>query len=131
MPGENVVDLMLISLPTWRRLTYAGDSVKQATEYVIYQNRLYTILEEDRCPITLLLKHILTSEIAFFFFIKTCLTTNYIPCMFIRKLLDGLAAIMFLFKGNFGTFRSVWKAHTGYYKALKNLKPKRELVKDT
>jgi len=46
-----------------------------------------------------------------------------------RKLLDGLAAVMFLLKGNFGAFISVFKAHMDYYKALPELKVKRELVK--
>jgi GT2 family glycosyltransferase len=49
--------------------------------------------------------------------------------MFIRKLLDGLAAIMFLMRGNFGSFRSVWRAHVDYYKNLNELKVKRKMVK--
>jgi GT2 family glycosyltransferase len=49
--------------------------------------------------------------------------------MFIRKLLDGLAAIMFLIKGNFSSFKSVWKAHIDYYKNLSDLKVKRKMVK--
>ena len=49
--------------------------------------------------------------------------------LFIKKLLDGLAAIMFFLKGNFGSFRSVWKAHIDYYKNIKELKVKRKMVK--
>ncbi|MEI8224949.1 MAG: glycosyltransferase family 2 protein [Bacteroidota bacterium] len=49
--------------------------------------------------------------------------------MFIRKLLDGLSAIRFLLKGNFGSFMSVWKAHIDYYKNVSDLKEKRKMVK--
>jgi GT2 family glycosyltransferase len=49
--------------------------------------------------------------------------------LFIRKLLDGLAAIVFLLKGNFGNFKSVWNAHINYYKNMSNLRIKRKMVK--
>ena len=49
--------------------------------------------------------------------------------LFERKLLDGLAAVMFLLKGNFGSFRSVWKAHIDYYKNMSELRAKRKIVK--
>jgi GT2 family glycosyltransferase len=49
--------------------------------------------------------------------------------LFIRKLLDGVAAIMFLLKGEVESFRSVWKAHMAYYKNIDQLKTKREMVK--
>ncbi|HUX59626.1 MAG TPA: glycosyltransferase family 2 protein [Bacteroidales bacterium] len=49
--------------------------------------------------------------------------------LFKRKILDGLAAIMFLSKVNFGSFRSVWKAHIDYYKAINKLRVKRKIVK--
>lgn len=54
---------------------------------------------------------------------------NFRIVLFIRKLLDGVAALMFLFKGQFGSFRSVWKAHLAYYKSSAQLKVKREIVK--
>lgn len=54
---------------------------------------------------------------------------NFRRVLFIRKLLDGVAAIMFLAKGRFGSFRSVWKAHMDYYKNIALLKVKREAVK--
>ncbi len=54
--------------------------------------------------------------------------------MFIRKILDGVAAIMFIIKGRTGNAKAVWKAHMDYYKNIKSLKVKREsvsnLVKD-
>ena len=49
--------------------------------------------------------------------------------LFIRKLLDGLAAIYFLMKGSFRSVRSVWKAHMDYYKAKNGLREKRKAVK--
>ncbi len=50
--------------------------------------------------------------------------------MFKRMLLDGLAALSFLLKGNAAYFRSVWKAHISYYRSIKELKIKRAAVKE-
>jgi GT2 family glycosyltransferase len=49
--------------------------------------------------------------------------------LFIRKLLDGLAAIYFLMKGSFRSVRAVWKAHMDYYKVIDELREKRKIVK--
>jgi GT2 family glycosyltransferase len=49
--------------------------------------------------------------------------------MFIRKLLDGVAAIRFLVSGKFKNTAMVWRAHMDYYKSIKTLKMKREIVK--
>jgi GT2 family glycosyltransferase len=49
--------------------------------------------------------------------------------LFIRRLLDGLAAVYFLMKGSFKSVRAVWKAHMDYYKAINELKEKRKIVK--
>jgi GT2 family glycosyltransferase len=49
--------------------------------------------------------------------------------LFIRKFLDGLAAIRFLLIGNPRNVISVWKAHVDYYKNINELKLKREMVK--
>jgi GT2 family glycosyltransferase len=46
--------------------------------------------------------------------------------LFIRKLLDGLAGLLFIFSGKFANSLSVWKAHMDYYKAVSALKKKRE-----
>jgi len=54
---------------------------------------------------------------------------NFHLKLFIRKILDGIAALMFLLKGQSGSFRSVWKAHVDYYKNIDQLKRKRKLVK--
>jgi GT2 family glycosyltransferase len=48
--------------------------------------------------------------------------------LFIRRLMDGLAAAYFLVKGSFASVRSVWNAHMDYYKSLSELKEKRKQV---
>jgi hypothetical protein len=50
--------------------------------------------------------------------------------LFTRKILDGVAAIMFLLKGQTGSFRSVLKAHIDYYRNFPQLKIKRKMVKN-
>jgi GT2 family glycosyltransferase len=49
--------------------------------------------------------------------------------LFIRKLLDGVAAFFFLISGKFRDVKSVWSAHIDYYKSIRSLKGKREMVK--
>ena len=51
--------------------------------------------------------------------------------LFIRKCIDGLAAMMFLFKADFRCFMAVLRAHLDYYKSIKNLKIKRKMLKET
>jgi GT2 family glycosyltransferase len=49
--------------------------------------------------------------------------------LFIRKVMDGMAFLLFISKGDFAAAGSVWKAHLDYYKKLKLLKEKRKTVK--
>jgi GT2 family glycosyltransferase len=49
--------------------------------------------------------------------------------LFRRKILDGLAALIFLARGNFKYFKSVLDAHISYYRAISALKEKRNVVK--
>lgn len=49
--------------------------------------------------------------------------------LFKRKLLDGLAAIMFLLKGKLGSVNSVFRAHADYRKNITGLNLKRNTVK--
>jgi GT2 family glycosyltransferase len=49
--------------------------------------------------------------------------------LLIRRILDGQAAIFFLFKSSFRSVKAVWKAHMDYYKAIDELKEKRKSVK--
>ena len=51
--------------------------------------------------------------------------------MFIRKILDGIAALFFLIKGQFSSTAAVWKAHRDYYKHHEKLREKRKLIKIT
>jgi GT2 family glycosyltransferase len=55
---------------------------------------------------------------------------NLHSTIIIRRLLDGLAAIMFLISGKPGSFKSVWKAHMDFNKNLDLLKAKRKTVKE-
>lgn len=48
--------------------------------------------------------------------------------LFVRRLLDGLAALMFLFSGRFRNFNAVWKAHIDFYKNIRQLKEKRNSI---
>jgi hypothetical protein len=50
--------------------------------------------------------------------------------IFVRKVLDGVAAIMFIIKGRAGNAKAVWKAHMDYYKNINSLKAKRESVRN-
>lgn len=45
--------------------------------------------------------------------------------LFKRKLLDGVAAMFFLAKGEFRNFLAVWRAHMDYYRHVEQLKEKR------
>jgi GT2 family glycosyltransferase len=49
--------------------------------------------------------------------------------LFIRKLLDGVAAVSFLLSGRLSNIKSLWNAHIDYYRSIKSLKEKRETVK--
>lgn len=55
---------------------------------------------------------------------------NFHRILFMRKILDGFAALVFLFKGQFGSFMSVLKAHITYYRSIDKLKISRKLVKE-
>jgi len=48
--------------------------------------------------------------------------------LFIRRILDGLAAFYFLLQGSFKSVAAVWKAHMDYYKAVDKLREKRKVV---
>jgi GT2 family glycosyltransferase len=47
----------------------------------------------------------------------------------LRKILDGIAAIMFLLKGRPESFTAVRKAHRDFYKSINSLRTKREIIK--
>lgn len=49
--------------------------------------------------------------------------------LFVRKMLDGLAALYFLLQGSLESFKAVWQAHMDYYKGLDVLREKRKWVK--
>ncbi|MCX6333217.1 MAG: glycosyltransferase family 2 protein [Bacteroidia bacterium] len=51
--------------------------------------------------------------------------------MFFRKIMDGIAALFFLIKGDVSSFRAVWKAHADARKNIDKLRQKREIIKAT
>jgi len=51
--------------------------------------------------------------------------------IFLRKILDGVAAVMFLFRGRFSNVKAIWKAHRDFRKNSVILKGKRDLSKET
>jgi GT2 family glycosyltransferase len=51
--------------------------------------------------------------------------------LFLRKILDGISAAMFLLTGKFALTGAVWKAHMDYYRAVPELKIKRNNIKKT
>jgi GT2 family glycosyltransferase len=48
--------------------------------------------------------------------------------LFIRKILDGVAAGVFLFTGKFWKVSAVFRAHMAYYRAIQSLRKKRKEV---
>ncbi len=60
---------------------------------------------------------------------KNLPANKLLKTLFIRRILDGMAAILFISKGNFKAVRSIWKAHIDYYRNLGLLKEKRKQVK--
>ena len=51
------------------------------------------------------------------------------PKLFYRMSLDGLAALLFLFKGEFNQFSAVFNAHMAFYAKLRTFLKKRKAVK--
>lgn len=45
--------------------------------------------------------------------------------LFVRLLLDGVAAVKFLFSGEWSHFRAIYKAHKDFFKSIKHLKQER------
>jgi GT2 family glycosyltransferase len=75
------------------------------------------------------LKTYLNFRNSLFMLYKNLPDDDLIKIIFRRKLLDGLAGILFLLKGKFGSFKSVLKAHRDFYKCDSILVDKREIVK--
>jgi len=75
------------------------------------------------------LKTYLNFRNSLFMLYKNLPDDDLIKIIFRRRLLDGLAGILFLLKGNFGSFKSVLKAHRDFYKCDSILVDKRAAVK--
>ena len=75
------------------------------------------------------LKTYLNFRNSLFLLYKNLPENNLHQILFVRRLLDGLAAVFFLLKGSFKSVKAVWKAHMDYYKASAKLRDKRESVR--
>jgi GT2 family glycosyltransferase len=64
-----------------------------------------------------------------FLLYKNLPDNRLVRILFIRRILDALAAIYFLLQGNFRSAGAVWQAHIDYYKAIDNLRRKRSDIK--
>jgi GT2 family glycosyltransferase len=51
--------------------------------------------------------------------------------LLIRKILDGIAGVVFLLSGKPANMKAVWNAHMDYYKSIKSLRKKRERIMRT
>ena len=76
------------------------------------------------------LKTYLNFRNSLFLLYKNLPDKKFNTILFIRKLLDGMAAIFFLSKGSLKSVKAVWNAHMDYYKAMPELKKIRERVKE-
>jgi len=56
--------------------------------------------------------------------------SNLKKTLFVRRILDGIAALFFLLKGQLRSVSSVWKAHIDFYRKLDRLRGKRKIVRD-
>jgi GT2 family glycosyltransferase len=75
------------------------------------------------------LKTYLNFRNSLFLLYKNLPDNKLFTVLFIRRILDGVAAIFFLMKGSLRSVSAVWKAHIDYYKAINKLKEKRKSVK--
>ncbi len=62
---------------------------------------------------------------------KNLPTNKLYPIIFIRMILDGVAAFQFLLKGEFSNFGAVFKAHISFYRSIKLFRKKRKIVQQT
>jgi GT2 family glycosyltransferase len=105
------------------RFSKAGYRVSYIPDSVIYH------VGGGALPYTSPFKTYLNFRNSLFLLYKNLPDKNFFRILFIRRVLDGLAAIWFLFNGSFESVKSVWRAHIDYYKSKVELKEKRNLVK--
>ncbi len=74
------------------------------------------------------LKTYLNFRNSLFTLVKNLPRKKLIPIVFTRMVLDGIAGVRFVLRGEFSLFFSVLKAHTSFYKNLVKMTQKREIV---
>ena len=105
------------------RFSKAGYRISYIPESVVYH------IGGGSLPYDSPFKTYLNFRNSLFLLYKNIPDDNLHFIMFTRRFLDGIAAVKFLLSGNYGSFKSVWRAHMAYYKNLGELKRKREMVK--
>ena len=105
------------------RFHLAGYRVCFLPESVIYH------IGGGTLPYTSPLKTYLNFRNSLFLLYKNLPDNKLHKVLFIRRILDGLAAFYFLMKGSFKSVSAVWNAHMDYYRSIDKLKEKRRSVK--
>jgi len=104
------------------RFSKAGYRVCYIPESVIYH------VGGGSLPYTSPLKTYLNFRNSLYLLYKNLPENKLQSVMFKRKILDGIASLSFLGKGDLVNFSSVLKAHIDYYRHKKELKAKRKIV---
>jgi GT2 family glycosyltransferase len=105
------------------RFHIAGYRVSYIAQSVIYH------VGGGSLPYNSPLKTYLNFRNSLFLLYKNLPDNKLHSVLFLRRLLDGVAAVRFLMKGDLSSFKSVWRAHMDYYKNNHDLRVKREMVK--
>ncbi len=104
------------------RFSKLGYRVSYIPESVIYH------VGGGSLPYTSPFKTYLNFRNSLYLLYKNLPAGNLHKLMFIRMLMDGIAAIMFLIKGDTKNFSSVWNSHIDFYRNKKELRKKRKAV---
>lgn len=104
------------------RFSKLGYRVSYIPESVIYH------VGGGSLPYTSPFKTYLNFRNSLYLLYKNLPDGNLHKIMFIRMLMDGIAAIMFLIKGDTKNFSSVWNSHIDFYRNKKELRKKRKAV---
>ena len=120
---------MTIFLHIWRRLTCAGDFSPGYRVSYIPGSTVYHV-GGGTLPYDSKQKTYLNFRNNLFLLYKNLPDNKLHNTILNRKILDGIAAIMFILIGRPGNVNAVWKAHIDYYKSIKSLKEKRKLIRE-
>ncbi|PVX52076.1 hypothetical protein C7377_0371 [Balneicella halophila] len=104
------------------RMQHAGYSIYCEPKSVVYHVGGGTLPNESPFKLYLNFRNNL------FMLYKNLPSNEFIPILFIRICLDGVAALQYLIKNNLNAVKSVWKAHMQFYKNLPRLNKQRKVL---